>query len=242
MRDNNRNTPGSSASTSNAQEPVTELHSSQAPTMVRPANPLASPVVSESRTLRSSDSVAVCSVRASRPRVCFKVVLVKISCRGNTKEITTYAFLDGGSDATLCLESLVQELGSKDMKPTSFTMTTANLEEERFGHEVQLNVESLDGDAKFQLTNVLTTHSLPVSRRHIATNEDLRRWPHLNDISLPDTEDKKVTILIGGDRPDIIDKELDKREGEHGEPIAVKHPLDGLSMALLANLQKIVSM
>ena len=102
VRDNNRNTPGSSASTSNAQEPVTELHSSQAPTMAKPANPVASPVVSESRTLRSSDSVAVCSVRASRPRVCFKVVPVKISCRGNTKEITTYAFLDGGSDATLC--------------------------------------------------------------------------------------------------------------------------------------------
>ena len=71
----------------------------------------------------------------------------------------------------------------------------------------------------------MTTHSLPVSRRHIATNEDLRRWPHLDDISLPDTGDKKVTILIGGDRPDIIDKQLDKREGEHGEPIAVKTPL-----------------
>jgi len=133
--------------------------------------------------------------------------------------------LDGGSDATLYLESLVQELGSRDMKPTSFTMTTANLEKERFGHEVQLNIESLDGDAKLQLTNALTTHSLPVSRRHIATNEDLKKWPHRNDISLPDTGDKKVTILIGGDRPDIIDKQLDKREGEHGEPIAMKTPL-----------------
>ena len=225
MRANNCNTPESSASASNAQQPVTELHSSPVPTMVKTANPVASPVVSESRTVRSSDSVAVCSVRASRPRVCFKVVPVKISCQGSTKEISTYAFLDGGSDATLCLESHVQELGSKDVKPTSFTMMTANLEEERFGHEVQLNIESLDGDAKFQLTNVLTTHSLPVSRRHIATNEDLRRWPHLDDISLPDTGDKKVTILIGGDRPDIIYKQLDKREGEHGEPIAVKTPL-----------------
>ena len=157
--------------------------------------------------------------------MCFKVVPVKISCRGSTKEITTYAFLDRGSDATLCLESLVQELGTKDMKPTSFTMTTVNLEEERFGHEVQLNIESLDGDSKFQLTNVLTTRSLPVSRRHNAINEDLRRWPHLDDVSLPDTGGKKVTILIGGDRPDIINKHLDKREGEHGELIAVTTPL-----------------
>ena len=31
--------------------------------------------------------------------------------------------------------------------------------------------------------------------------------------------------MIGGESPDIIDKQLDKREGEHGVPIAVKTPL-----------------
>lgn len=128
--------------------------------------------------------------------MCLKVVPVKITREGGTKQITTCAFLDGGSDATFCLESLVQELGLKDIRPTSFTMTTANHEEERSGYEVQLNIDSLERDAKFQIVNVLTTPNLPVTRRHVATEEDLRRWPHFYDVtSLPDTGDGRVTIL-----------------------------------------------
>ena len=115
------------------------------------------------------------------------------------KEITTCAFLEGGPDATFCLESLVHKLGLKDMTPTSFTMRTANLEEERSGYEVQLNIELLEGDAKFQLSNVFTTVNLPLTRQPIATKEDLKEWSHLHDISLPDTGDRKVTILIDGD-------------------------------------------
>ncbi|XP_068712838.1 uncharacterized protein [Montipora foliosa] len=59
----------------------------------------------------------------------------------------------------------------------------------------------------------------------MATNEEIRRGPHFHDICLPETGDKKVTILIGSDLPDIIDQQLDKREGECGQPCAVKTPL-----------------
>ena len=84
--------------------------------------------------------------------MCFKVVPVKVNSRNGGKEIVTYAFLDGGSDASFCLESLVRALDLKDMKPTCFTMATVNREDERTGHEVQLNVKSLEGDAEFKLS------------------------------------------------------------------------------------------
>ena len=54
-------------------------------------------------------------------------------------------------------------------------MTTVNCKEERTGHEVQLNIESLEGDVKFRLEHVLTTNSLPVTPKHMATNEEIRR-------------------------------------------------------------------
>ena len=196
--------------------------SNQARTIVDMVNQSTSPPVSESTRASSNKPVAVCSLRASRPRVCFKVVPVKITCEGGNKQIATCAFLDGGSDATFCLESLVQWLGLKDIRSTSFTMTTANLAEERSGYEVQLNIESLEGDAKFQISNFLTTPNLPITRQHVGTEEDLRRWPHFYDVSLPDTGDGRVTILIGSERRDIIDKQLDKRQGQHGEPITIK--------------------
>ena len=175
-------------------------------------------------TTPSSEPVTVGVVRTSRPRVCFKVVPVKISSRNGRKEIVTYAFLDGGSDAGFCLESLVRALDLKDMKPTSFTMATVHCEDERTGHEVQLNVKSLEGDAEFKLSRVLTTESLPIKPRHMATNEEIRKWPHFNDISLPETGDKRVTNLIGSDHPEIIDLRLDKREGQYGQPSAVRTP------------------
>ena len=98
------------------------------------------------------------------------------------------------------------------MKPISFTMTTANLEEERFGHEVRLDMESLKGDARFQTT----------ARSHQGR---LKEMAHLSDVNLPNTGDKNVTMLIGGDPPDIIDKQLEKKKGNHGKPMAVKTPL-----------------
>ena len=176
---------------------------------------------------REQDLVTVTALEAGRPRVCFKVVPVKIRCPGGAREIITHAFLDSGSDASLCLDSLAREIGVTDMKPISYTMTTTNCAdgELRHDHEVQLEIESLEGDAKFRLENVLTTRNLPVSARQMATNEDIKRWPHLCEVSLPETGDKKVTILIGNDRPDLIDKQLDRKEGDQGEPVAVRTPL-----------------
>ena len=143
-------------------------------------NPATPPVLNEFTAASPSDPVTVGAVRASRPRVCFKVVPVKITGNRGTKEITTHAFLDSGSDATFCLESLVQDLELKDMKPTSYMMTTVNCKEERTGHEVQLNMEFLEGDVKFRLEHALTTNSLPVTPKHMATNEEIRGWPHFH--------------------------------------------------------------
>ena len=56
----------------------------------------------------SNEPVNIGAVKASRPRVCFKVVPVKVSSASSGKEVVTYAFLDGGSDTTLCLETLVK--------------------------------------------------------------------------------------------------------------------------------------
>lgn len=117
----------------------------------------------------------------------FKVVPVKISSRNGGKEIVTYAVLDSGSDASVYLKSLVRALHLKNNKPTSFTIATVNCEDQKTGHKVRLNVKSLEGDAEFKLSRLLTIKSLPVKPRHMATNEEIRKWPHLDDISLPET-------------------------------------------------------
>ena len=70
------------------------------------------------------EPVNISVVKASHPQVCFKVVPVKVSSATSHKELHIYAFLEEGSDTTLCLESLVQELGVTNAEPAEFTMAT----------------------------------------------------------------------------------------------------------------------
>lgn len=70
--------------------------------------------VNESSTFAvSRDSIPVEPTASNRPRVCFKVVPVRVSGPGSNKQLATYAFLDSGSDTTLCLRSLLEELSLK---------------------------------------------------------------------------------------------------------------------------------
>ena len=140
-RPTNSNVSPSAEDSGAAERSVTERRSPLVLTTAR-VNPVTPPVLNDSTAASSSDPVTVGAVRASRPRVCFKVFPVKITGNCRTKEMITHAFLDSGSDATFCLESLVQELELKDVKPTSFMMTTINCKEKTTGHEVQLNMES----------------------------------------------------------------------------------------------------
>ena len=161
---------------------------------------------------------------SGRPRVCFKVVPVRVSGPGGNKQLTTYAFLDSGSDTTLCLESLVEEL-SLECEPTDFTLSTVNYEGKERGHQARLDIEALDGKAKFTLDWVLTMESLPTGERHFANNRELTKWPHLDGVSLPEIEGHRVSILLGSDRPDIIDDNSEIRRGARGQPYAVNTPL-----------------
>ena len=160
--------PTKQGSLSNVNEP--QQVSTARTTAAKPQSQL-STSVNNSATVAHSDTVTISSVKASRPRVCFKVVPVKVSSRNSDKAVYTNAFFDSGSDATLCLNSLVNDLGIKDAKPTSYVMSTVDCEEHKSGYTVELNIESLEGNTKFCLENVLTTRSLPVVPKHVASKQ-----------------------------------------------------------------------
>ena len=113
---------------------------------------------------------------------------MKVSGPGIDKHLMTYAFLDGGSDTTLCLRSLVEEL-SLESEPTNFTLSTVNHQGKGHGHQTCLDIEALDERMKVTLDRVLTAESLPIGEKHFASNKELRKWPHLNGVSLPEIEE-----------------------------------------------------
>ena len=138
----------------------------------------------------------------SRWKVYLRIVPVKVSNEEGTREIQTYAFIDNGSDTTLCTTELVDEL-NLPIEPCEFSLTTINGKiKTRSGQEVKMNVRNINGDGDIHLDRVWTVESLPISEKDIPTAEEINHWSHLSDIELPRLENGKVLILIGSDAPE----------------------------------------
>ena len=175
----------------------------------------------ESRQPNGAGSKARCgAVTINQPRVSLQVIPVRVCGQDGETEIETYAFLDSGSDSTLCLNSLVTKLGIKG-KRTTYTLSTLNGERQKDGMEVNLDVKGLKSNAGVRLDKVWTTDTLPISQNSIPTNNDAKQWPHLDGINLPELEDKEVTILIGNDVPEAH-WSLEEKRGKRKQPYGVR--------------------
>jgi len=67
--------------------------------------------------------------------------------------------------------------------------------------------------------------SLPIGGKHFANNRELRKWPHLDGINLPEIEEHRVSIVIGSDWPDIIDDNSEIRREVRGRALHCEHSL-----------------
>ena len=69
---------------------------------------------------------------------------------------------------------------------------------------VSLGVLNLEEENMVELPFVFTRPRLPVTAENIATQDDIKRWPHLNGIEIPQIQ-ANVGLLIGCDAPDILE-------------------------------------
>ncbi|XP_006815918.1 uncharacterized protein LOC102804515, partial [Saccoglossus kowalevskii] len=166
-------------------------------------------------------SIAQCSAtQTNRPRISLQVIPVRVSGVDGGQEIETYAFLDSGSDSSICLYSLADKLGITG-KPVNYTLSTLNAERQINGHELQMDVRGLNLVNGVRLDKVWTTDRLPIAADSIPTKLDIKGWSHLNDIELPEIEVKDVTLLIGNDVPEAH-WVLEERRGERKQPYGIR--------------------
>ena len=149
-----------------------------------------------------------------------QVVLVKVSAPYGDRVIETYAFLDSGSNTTMCLARLAGDLGA-DCTPVEFTLSTVSGNRKRKGQQLSLDVVGISTGKGVRLNKVWTTDSLPVLPESIPTAADVQQWFHLKDVDIADLVDKKVTILIGSDVPEAL-CHIEVRSGGKNQPHAIK--------------------
>ncbi|XP_043211215.1 uncharacterized protein LOC122375781 [Amphibalanus amphitrite] len=151
------------------------------------------------------------------------VIPVKV---GDGKTVSTYAFLDSGSSACFCTESLLTALQAGiHCTPTRLTLETVNPEVTRMKSLIinGIQVSDLEESSFISLPATYTLDKIPVSRDDIPTARDIEVWPHLRELELQDIN-SEVSLMIGNNVPEAMEP-WDVIHGMPGEPFAVKTKL-----------------
>ncbi|XP_014672849.1 PREDICTED: uncharacterized protein LOC106813265 [Priapulus caudatus] len=142
--------------------------------------------------------------KSLRPGERLDFVQIKVRGYGAIGFMTTYALLDSGSTQSFCSEELVKRLGVLGRHNTITLTTLDNKDVCTDTHVVSLKVADLENENLISMSHVLTRPKLHISSDNLVTRADLDRWPHLQDITIPDINTKEVYLLIGQDNPAVL--------------------------------------
>ncbi|XP_074639484.1 uncharacterized protein LOC141897759 [Acropora palmata] len=165
----------------------------------------------------------------ARPRTAMAVIPVEIRSKSSNQTIITYAFLDNGSSATFCTESIMRKLG---VDGTKVKISLSTLEKKNSPVDSylirDLVVSDLDENHFVHLPTLYTRPEIPVSKNDIPTQEDVDQWPHLDGVFIPQV-DAEIGLLIASDVPKALD------------PVEVKHSQNGGPYATRARMGWVVN-
>lgn len=148
------------------------------------------------------------------------IVPVQVKAKKGNKIILTYAFLDQGSTAVFCTESLMKKLNVSG-KRANILLRTMGQEKVVSTYIVpELEVAALEDDTFINLPKAYTQLTMPVHRANIPTNKDLTRWPYLRHLCLPQIE-AGIELLIGTNVPRAMEP-LEVIRSEHNGPYAIR--------------------
>ena len=91
---------------------------------------------------------------AGSGKACFRIVPVKVCSRDANKELLTYALLDNRSVVSLCAEGLAAQLKIQGEQRTFCLTTQEKQDSPKFGQEIRLTVEAIDGSDKLEIQTV----------------------------------------------------------------------------------------
>lgn len=132
------------------------------------------------------------------------IVPVQVKSKKGSEIVQTYAFLDPGSSATFCTETLMNDLKLSGRK-TDMLLKTMNEEKPVSTYVVSgLEVSSLFSNEFIDLPDAFTHKTIPVGKQNIPQQKDLERWPYLKEIHLPQIK-TEIGLLIGANVPKAME-------------------------------------
>ncbi len=174
--------------------------------------------VAESETPAAS-SCACASPTPDSTKIALPFVAVRVKAADADHSVLTHAFLDPGSTKSFCSRQLLQKLGIHG-ESTTLALSTLNDENSCNAEEVTLEVSGTRQKKTVVLPRVYAIDTFPNLTTNCATQDDLNKWDHLRDITIP-SDSLDVSLLIGQDNPNVL-APLEVRRGGDMEPYAVR--------------------
>ncbi|XP_058816165.1 uncharacterized protein LOC131679452 [Topomyia yanbarensis] len=142
---------------------------------------------------------------------------------GREKVVHTFAFLDEGSALTLVDQDLADELQlDGTLSPLCLRWTGGTQRYEKQSRIVKLHLSAKHNEArKFQLEDVRTVNELMLPLQTLDIDELVDLYPHLKGLPIESYQDARPRLLIGMKHAQL-GLTLKSREGEFGQPIAMK--------------------
>ena len=183
-----------------------------------------------------STIVTVSNAASDSCDVFLQVIPVKvISNSGN--QITTYGLIDSGSDITMIDPSIVKLLNIEGA-PSKLTLTTVNNAGVEEGVKVNLKIAPVDSqnDHVHNVNSAWAVKDLTIPLKHTKLSRSVEQCPHLRQVSFPEVERKKISILLGTNIQEVFIP-LDVRRGKPNDPIAIKSCLGWGILGGASNVQ-----
>ncbi|TNN15930.1 Gag-Pol polyprotein, partial [Schistosoma japonicum] len=174
--------------------------------------------VSLSNTNVTTNYVSKSRVKNAESKVAVAVVPAILRSRDRTVE--TLAFLDGGSDSTLVLKDIVDDL-KLPMEYARVRIETMNGYSKMWTKAVKLEVISYEFDKLVRIKRAYAVPSFPKTKLVVPEENQLRQRQHLQRIDLRRCENKGIRLLVVCNVPEahrILEQSLGKPE----EPYAIK--------------------
>ena len=174
----------------------------------------------------SEQSEASVNIQLGAKHTFLQIILVNLS--NGHDFIKTNSLLDCGSGTTLLRKDVPQRLNlkgkQKKLRVTSALSKSHNIDSDT----VPFDISSASGPDCTQISAWIV-HNLKISFNRYDISEIKKIYPHLKDIDFPILKDSDVTLLKGTDHADLL-LHRDFRQGQNGEPAAVKTTLNCVLM------------
>lgn len=147
---------------------------------------------------------------------------VKVPLHNGDRVMETYAVLDDGSERTIVLPQVVQQLHLTRQPEVLYLRTIQQEVVERHGTSVNLHISPLHQPAKkYKVSQVITADSWSMVEHSYPVAAIQKCYEHLRGLPLPPVDHARPLLLIGLDMPHLLTPIRPVHVGPSGAPVAI---------------------